>query len=105
MSNVKTAAKNKGMTKLGLSNPFSIRLDGIKTEFKIEAIMIKELADDINLGNGFLQKAAAYGIDTRLIFHPKGTTLSMGRETIELVSKMATSKKLDQAPKESNQNQ
>ena len=46
-SNVRMAAKNKGMTKLGISKPFSIRLNGIEKEFKVQATVIKELVDVI----------------------------------------------------------
>ena len=88
-SNVRLAAKDTKMTKLGLSTLFTLCLNGIKTDFEVKAIMIKELADDINLGTEFLQKAAAYWINTPLTFHLKGTTLHMGKEAINLVSKVA----------------
>ena len=40
-SNIRTVAKNKGMTKLGISKPFSIQLNGIEREFKVRATVIK----------------------------------------------------------------
>ena len=67
-SNVRMAAKGAEMTRLGLSKPFTIHLDGIRTGFDVQATIIKELADDINLGAGFLQKIAAHGISTQLAF-------------------------------------
>ncbi len=87
-SNVATAGKGLGMTKLGQTKPFTIRLDGINKAFKTKATVIRELSDDINLGGGFLQQAAAKGVTTRLEFLPSGTLLHMNKETVDLVSKV-----------------
>ena len=87
-SNVGTAGKGLGMTRLGRTRPFTIRIDGIKKAFQTKATVIRDLADEVNLGGGFLQQAAARGIKTRLEFLPNGTLLHMNRETVDLVNKM-----------------
>ena len=46
---MQTVAKDIGMTWLGLSEPFTLRLDGIKTAFEVKAMVIKELTKNINL--------------------------------------------------------
>ena len=87
-SNVKTAANGMGMTKLGLTEIFTLSIEGIKMIFDTQATVIKELSDDINIGAGFLQRAAARGILTQLDFHPDGTRLNMNKEAVNLVSKV-----------------
>ena len=76
------------MTKLGLTKLFTLCLEGMETLFEVQATVIKELSDDINLGAEFLQRAAAQEIHTQLDFHPGGTKLHMNEETVNLVSKV-----------------
>ena len=45
-----TAGKGLGMTKLGISEDFSLRINGIHTVFDTKATIIRQLTDDINLG-------------------------------------------------------
>ena len=87
-SKVGTAGKGMAMTKLGTTKPFTIRLEGIQKVFQTKATVIRGLSDDINLGGGFLQQAAAKGVKTQLEFLPTGTLLHMNKETVDLVSKV-----------------
>ena len=56
---VETAAKGMGMSKLGLTELFTLSLDGIDTLFDVHAMVIEELSGHINLGASFLKQSAA----------------------------------------------
>ena len=53
---VPTAGKGQGMTNLGISEEFTLRLHGLKKVYTVRALVCRELHDDINVGTGFLQK-------------------------------------------------
>ena len=78
---VGTAGKGVGLTQTGLSQPFDMRIPGIKKIFRIKAMVIKDLSDDVNLGSGFLQKH-----NITLKFNPEGTTMMVEDAKLELVN-------------------
>ena len=87
---VSTAGTGLGMTRIGISQPFEMRIPGIHTIFNVQsAIVIKELTDEINVGTSFLQKVQAVtGKSPSLKFHANGTSLSLGEDSVELVKKV-----------------
>ena len=87
---VSTAGAGLGMTRIGLSQPFEMRIPGIQRIFHVQnAIVIKELTDEINVGTSFLQKVQAVtGKSPFLKFHANGTSLSLGNDSVELVKKV-----------------
>ena len=82
-SRVGTAAQSSPMTKLGISQTFSLRLKGITKVFRTKATIIRELSDHLNLGGGFLQRIKAV-----LAFQPNGTELQVDNRAVELIKKI-----------------
>ena len=80
---VGTAGKGLGMTQTGVSQPFDMRIQGINKTFRVKAMVIKDLSDDINLGASFLQKH-----QITLKFSQEGTTLMVDDSKLELVKKV-----------------
>ena len=94
---VSTAGTGLGMTRMGVSQPFQMRIPGIQGIFRVpKAIVIKELTDEVNLGTGFLQRLQAVtGRSPSLKFHANGTSLCVGEDSIELVKKVGTGPSLE----------
>ena len=90
---VGTAGAGLGMTRVGLSQSFDLKIMGIKRVFHVKhAIVIKELTDEVNLGTSFLQKMQEMtGESPSLKFHAKGTSLRLGNESVELIKKVIQS--------------
>ena len=92
---VPTAGAGQGMTNLGISEQFSLRLDGISKNFSVKALVCRELRDEINLRQVFFQKISRPVLDTRgdeprLHFYKDGTRLTLNKETIPLIQTIAT---------------
>ena len=94
---VGTAGAGLGMTRIGLSQPFDLRIMGIQKVFHVrKAIVIKELTDEVNLGTSFLQKVQEVtGKSPSLKFHARGTSLRLGSESVELIKKVVQGKGLE----------
>ena len=75
------------MHKLGTTKPFSLKMEGIAKQFTVTAIVIAELADDVNAGSAFLQWIGRdTGKNPNLTFHGKGVSLQIGRDRTELIN-------------------
>ena len=87
---VGTAGKGTCMTKLGRSNKFCLKIQGIKQTFTVcKATVIRNLIDEINLGTGFLQTVEkSTGHKPLIQFHGHGTTFICGKDSIELLEKI-----------------
>ena len=73
--NVATAAAGQGMTRIGISKPFDLRISGIRRTFHIRrALVLKELSDQVNIGTGFLQE-----IQGSLKFHAEVSRFNTGQ--------------------------
>ena len=87
---VPTAGAGHGMTNLGISEQFSLKLNGISKTFSVKALVCRELIDEINLGQGFFQRISrplseTLGDEPRLHFYKDGTRLTLNRESIPLI--------------------
>ena len=83
-------AGSGAMTNMGISEPFSLKLDGISKTFTVKALVCKELSDEVNIGTGFFQKISVPFSETSgkvpcLRFYRDGTTLSVNDESIPLI--------------------
>ena len=78
---VPTARKGQGMTNLGISEEFTLRLHGLKKAYNMKAIVCRELSD-INVGTSFLQKISEKkmgdgpGNTPTLTFYQDGVTIT-----------------------------
>ena len=66
ISSIGTANESGRLTTLGISNPIELRIG--QWTFRAQPLVVAELSDNVNLGNGFLQK-----IGCRLSFRRNGT--------------------------------
>ena len=93
---VPTAARSQGMTNLGVSENFSLRINGLKKVYSVKALVCRELSDPINIGTGFLQhmsnekmsearKRQEKSQNPTLTFYKDGVTLTRGDKSIPLV--------------------
>ena len=87
---VPTAGARHGMTNLGISEQFSLKLNGISKTFSVKALVCPELIDKINLGQGFFQKISrplseTLGDEPRLHFYKDGTRLTLNKESTPLI--------------------
>ena len=87
---VGTAGAGLGMTQIGVSRSFDLRIPGIRKTFHVrKAVVLKELTDEVNVGTRFLQEVqATTGRSPSLKFHANGTSLSLGDDSVELVKRM-----------------
>ena len=94
---VGTAGAGLGMTRIGMSQPFDLKIPGLRKVFRVkQAIVLKELTDEINLGTSFLQKVQEItGKSPSLKFHAKGTSLNLGNESVELIKKVIQCNRLE----------
>ena len=94
---VGTAGAGLGMTRVGISQPFDLKITGIGKVFHVkQALVLKELTDEINLGTSFLQKIQEVtGKSPSLKFHAQGTSLKLGNESVELIKKVIQSNGLE----------
>ena len=104
---VPTAGKGQGMTNLGISQSFSLKIQGMKKTYEIKALVCKELSDDINIGTGFLQQISKESMTNPggkapcLHFYQDGVTLTAGGCKIPLVQTLGDTKgSPDEAPTE-----
>ena len=87
---VPTAGSGHGMTNLGISEQFTLKLNGISKTFSVKALVCRELIDEINLGQGLFQKISrplseTLGDEPRLHFYKDGTRLTLNKESIPLI--------------------
>ena len=47
---IPTAGEHQGMTRLGVTEKFTLQLNGISNTYSIKALVCRELSDEINLG-------------------------------------------------------
>ena len=86
---VGTAGRGKPMKALGMTEPFTLAIKGIERLFLVNATVIEELVDDMNIGTAFLQRVTGMvGEPVSMQFHENGTMLKVGRETVELIKTM-----------------
>ena len=84
---IQTARQGLSMSKMGITKPFSLEMEGIKKKFTVTATVIAELADNLNAGSAFLQWIGKYtGSNPNLTFHGKGMSLQIGRDKTELIN-------------------
>ena len=92
---VPTARKGQGMTNLGISEEFTLRLNGLMKAYNVKALVCRELNDDINVGTSFLQKISEKRMGDgpwnapMLTFYQDGVTLTTTeKQEIPLVQTM-----------------
>ena len=73
---VKTAAKNQGMEQKGITKHFAMSIEGVSGLFRTQALVLRGLSDEINIGCAFLQRLSAQGLPVSMKFHPRGTQLA-----------------------------
>ena len=52
---IPTAGEHQGMTRLGVTEAFTLKLKGISNVYNVRALVCQELSDEINIGTQFLQ--------------------------------------------------
>ena len=72
---INTAAKGGKLQVLGRSTPVCVRFEGLKQQYEVTPLVIRDLSDDINVGTAFLQKH-----NFVLDFTPCGTRLVNGKQ-------------------------
>ena len=86
---VGTAGHGKPMRAMGTTEPFSLAIKGINKMFLVDATVISDLVDDMNVGTSFLQRLTGLtGESLTMEFYEGGTKLKLGQETIELINTM-----------------
>ncbi len=58
ITQIGTASKTQKIKKMGISSRIFLRIDGIDKIIGINPCIIRDLSDDINLGNGFFMEVA-----------------------------------------------
>ena len=92
---INTASKGGKLHVLGVSAPIDIKFQGMKTKYSCMPLVIKDLADDINVGTGFLQRN-----NFELKFSPMGTVLVNGeKESTQLINAVKEAVRTGRAPK------
>ena len=84
---IQTAGQGLSMSKMGITKPFSLEMEGIKKRFTVTATVIAELADDLNAGSTFLQWIGKHtGSNPNLTFHGKGVSFQICKDKTELIN-------------------
>ena len=47
---IPTAGEHQGMTRLSITEIFTLKLDGISNTYSVKALVCRELSDEINIG-------------------------------------------------------
>ena len=94
-----TANKQCKLTKLGVSNPIPIHIQGIG-RFEVKPAVIRNLSDPFNIGNGFLESIGKQ-IPTSLNFEGQSVVFRVGSNQTELMRPMSENQEADgQTPTE-----
>ena len=86
------------MTNVGVSEDFSLKIDGLKNIYSVKALVCWELSDPINVGTGFQQKMSTQIMpdamegkkqensnNPTLTFYKNGVTLTRGDKSMPLI--------------------
>ena len=79
-----TAKEGAKLTPVGISSPLKLRIKGIKRNFVLKPLVMKDLSDDINLGSGFLTKLGRQ-TECKLVYDGGNPRLKIGKESVELI--------------------
>ena len=85
-----TAKEGAQLQRMGTSNPIKMKIAGMRQEFCICPTVVRDLSDDLNLGDRWLDTIASMKGQKCQITYEKGhKRLSIGPETSEMIRVMA----------------
>ena len=81
---ISTAKTGSGLQRLGRSKEIVMEVEGLKRKFRITPVVVEDLSDNLNLGNGFLAGIGEQ-VPCAIIYRGKATKLKVGNEEVELI--------------------
>ena len=85
-----TAKEGAQLQRMGTSNPIKMKITGMRQEFCIRPTVVRDLSDDLNLGDRFLDTiASTKGQKCQIIYDNGRKKLTIGPETSEMIRVMA----------------
>ena len=79
-----TAKAGNQLKRIGRSREIRMKIQGMQRTFKIKPVVVENLSDELNLGNGFLSELGET-VPCAIVYHKKSTKLKVGGEEIELI--------------------
>ena len=79
-----TAKAGNQLKRIGRSHEIRMKIQGIQRTFRIRPVVVDNLSDKLNLGNGFLSEIGE-SVPCAIVYHKKITKLKVGGEEVELI--------------------